>query len=342
MFDLLVNVTYKILCLFAKRKYVVFLVNFNSDVYGNLTIIHKRVSQCIKTKSILLKSDGVLSYVRELYLIANAKIVVVDCTHWLIAKININKYTKIIYIGHGGGVFKKMGYANSNNIKRNCASKLRKLYGQYSYVLATTDQFDLEIMQNYRIRSSQIIYCGLPRTDVLVNNGNIDIEENSVFIAPSYFTNSNGIRSINLDIEALDRVVKHNHLKVYISIHPDMRTKINIPVGWRLVARKAIYEKLLKSEIFITDTSSLMFDFSCTRRPIIVIKGINDVSDNIWNFNNINKYVNVCKNMDELQELINNKELLKKSDSFFNKFMGYCNGQSAVMMGNFIVREYLK
>ncbi|MED9196652.1 CDP-glycerol glycerophosphotransferase family protein, partial [Escherichia marmotae] len=345
MNDLLLRVIYVLFSSLLRKRRITFASNFDRDIYLNLNALHEAVKKSgIKTKNTILFRcpDTLWNRIRSLFVIAQSKVLVVDCSHYLVSKILISKKTKIVYVGHGGGCLKKMGYSRPSYRKRT-PDKEKKLYGQYSYVLSTTSMFDENICINYNVTHKQLLRIGLPRTDILFRREN-DIKnqlihERIILFAPSYSL-INGTRGYLWNFEFFDIIAQRLGYKVWFSPHPDTPPSQSIPSNWFDCSQKKLYEKIHIPVALVTDVSSIMFDFCITSKPIL-IGDFYDSDADTWIPKTELPGVNICKDYDDIHRFLSNLTLTKSSNELFQQQMDRCDGNACDNFVRFIKRELL-
>ena len=339
---LVVNLLYRIFSLFRKKSEVVFACNFMHDIYHNLSAIHTQFREKNteeRVRYLTLNKSSIISILSNIWHIAAAKIIVVDCTHWVICKIDVSRQSKLIYLGHGGGVYKKMGYAKISAPRLHSEeTTIRRKYGQFNYVCTTTEYFKDKICLNYHIKENQILCLGLPRTDLIFSNIKSRSKHSkiTVLLAPSFLEVGRSERRINWDFDSLDNELSKINVKVIISIHPDIRKEVKIPESWINASEIGYPYFLLDSDILITDNSSLMFDFSCTKRPVILLLDNEINCEENWPTIDYESDVTVCCDLSRINTIIQKALELKTSESLFKKQMNACNGYSTENLCNFI------
>lgn len=308
-----------------KKEKVVFACNFSNDIYGNLLETYNQLKKSHPDVLIVYRPRTILEYLKEITLFGCAKLIVVDCSHWLVSNVNISKNTKIVYIGHGGGCFKKMGYATKNTANRKDCKKVNKLYGQYSYVLSTTAKFDQQIAENFNVSLNSIICCGLPRTDRLFSK-KYSRQQSIILFAPSFYLEKDGRRTYNWEFEQLAKIAALAGFTVWFSTHPDT-PKSDIPKDWVDCSDFSYQKKLQVPSLLITDQSSLMFDFCVTGKPIL-LSNLSSAVDT-WIPANELHGVNLCRSYQELYEKLINVDTLQSSFSLYDQQMNRCKGNSS-------------
>lgn len=332
---IVLNLIYKFLCLINRQVKVVLACNFERDIYLNLTCLYNQLLEKDigkKTEFLLSNSKTILSLLKQLWVFSKSKIIFVDCSHWVVSKLRINPNTKLIYVGHGGGVYKKMGYA-ANHDRKIPDFKKKLLYGQFSYVVATTKNFDQQICLNYSLDPDQILHIGLPRTDMLFSSTPAYSYNKKLLLAPS-FIREKGVRRYQWDFNKLKYIL--SSYEVWISLHPDVQQRPLIPENWKVFDSTTHYEDLRDFDILITDGSSIMFDFSITKKPVILFDF--SIRKNIWSDVKL-EGLNIVHDYSDLKLMIDSNSLIH-SDLLYRNQMSCCTGKSSKKLINFSIGLY--
>lgn len=340
MIEFILTIIYRIFASIFSQKYITFACNFERDIYSNLSLLYSEKSGDCRYKFLFHSRKTSFSLLREIFVISRSKILIVDCSHWLISKVFCSDKTKIIYIGHGGGCYKKMGFGKIVCCHKNDL-KLRKLYGQFDYVLSTSESYDNLVAKNYGITEESILKAGLPRTDLLfieplINDRCID---KVILFAPTFVETLYGRGySSAWDFSVLDQLAYEEGYQVIFSPHPDVKDSIKLPERWLTAVGKSYLEIIRMSSILITDRSSIMFDFSLFGKPIIIMD--NDSYSNLWLRPSELKGVNIAKELLEIKQLLHNCKHLSSSKPLAEQQMSRCQGQSVFKITKFIQKVY--
>jgi CDP-glycerol glycerophosphotransferase len=135
--------------------------------------------------------------------------------------------------------------------------------------------------------NGEILECGFPKNDVLINNPkninekvhkyfNLEQNTNIVLYAPT-FRNNFDMDSYDLDYESILNALRsktHKNWIFLIRLHPNIAEKSVFLSYNNLILDASLYddmqELLLASNILITDYSGTMFDFSLMRKPVFL------------------------------------------------------------------------
>lgn len=329
MVELILQLLYECFSVFRKKQLTVFAVNFSEDRYLNLTAVFYAAKHIgIHSKFLLKKSSSPVAVLSALWTLAGARIIVVDCSHWIVSKVWISNKTHVVYLGHGGGAFKRMGFerpiaARLSNEKR------MKLYGQFSEALSTSPECDERICANFRLSSEAVLKAGLPRTDALLAalREKPSVKPLPVLLFAPSFRESKSGRCYLWNFNAVNEVARRAGLTVWFSPHPDVPLPKGIPMGWVDCSSLSYVERIMRPAVLLTDRSSLMFDFSVTGKPVVLME--ERASEDLWIAAKELEGVNLCRGYDELSVVLSSLQEAKPSRALFIQQMRRSRGNSA-------------
>lgn len=182
-----------------------------------------------------------------------------------------------------GTPLKKMGYdqyqTNPNQMKR-----LKLQTNAWDYFISP-NTYSTEIFRRAFLYSGKILETGYPRNDVLINKPaskvnkvkeyfNISPEKKVILYAPTFRDwDEKSYHDTLRDIQILSRQVDKNTI-VLLRLHYLLASKVSKMLLPNHIIDTSNYadiqELYLISDVLITDYSSVMFDFSLLRRPIIL------------------------------------------------------------------------
>ncbi len=188
---------------------------------------------------------------------------------------------------HGGGPYKKTGNALYSN--KWYEKEMRMHRKNTKYILSSCKMFtDIEA-KAMLFEESACIPSGMPRNDIFFTRNEIirkkvfeycKISDDSklVLFAPTFrtnpkdYTDSKKYHATDLDIERLinnlNKRFGNNNWKIGIRLHPKLRdVELDITNIINLTKYPDIQELLYTADILITDYSSLMWDYSLTKKP---------------------------------------------------------------------------
>ena len=187
------------------------------------------------------------------------------------------EYITFICLGHGVNYFKPFLYKDYYGYKR------------YNKIILPSETI-IEIAKKYGWNEDNIIKIGLPRWDLFDNyHNNIKILSNEtklinkyIFImftwrglikgkdiSPYYFNNILKI----LNNYELNMALKKNNVFILISLHHNLLYMENLIKSnnfIKYIKQEDILESLIKSNLIISDFSSVIFDFIYQKKPFII------------------------------------------------------------------------
>ena len=268
-------------------------------------------------------------------------------------------YITHICVGHGVSILKPFLYSANEYYG----------YTQYNKILLPPSTRIISIAKQHGWKEENIIKISLPKWDKYYNKQLSSIrgkiKRNSIFIMftwrqmndnsniSNYYID-NIIKLIN-NIQLIETLEKKN-ISLYFTVHHKFRQlvdKFKTSKFIEYINEKDIFECLSKTNLVVTDFSSIIFDMICRKKPyVIYIPDANDPQiKNIYNsnyYNNIellkNNSFNFLNIYDELNDAItkilyyiNNDFKLEENMIHFYKSFSFESGNNTK---KFI--EYLK
>ncbi len=257
---------------------------------------------------------------RALYELATAKVWIDNCRKFFYPPKRKGQY--YIQTWHGGIALKKI----EKDAEQNLDPQYVKMAVQDSKMIdlfISNSKFCSHMYKNSFWYDGEILECGSPRCDILINGNdsikkkikehyNINYNANLLLYAPTFRSNLN-TDVYNIDfyrvIEALKNKYK-GEWKILVRLHPNVSDK-NAFIEYNSSIINAtyyddMYELLLASDILITDYSSTMFEFSLSYKPVFLYAPDVDnyINDRGFYFDINSLPYELAKNNDQLLEII--------------------------------------
>ena len=310
------------------------------DVYE----LYKNFNSNIKIP-IIFDNTFINGYFLEKYLdiVLRLKVVISGAKIYSIDNLFYNiDYITYICLGHGITLFKDFLY------KDYYSSKI------YNKIVLPPSQIIISNAKKYGWNDKNIIKIGLPRWDILTLNENYytfqnlsELNNNSIFAMFSWrnlkinqtiskFYLKNIFKLINN--QNLNKVLKDNNITFYYSLHHMIEYYKNIfqlNKNISYINQEKITECLLKSNLVISDFSSIIFDYIAKNKPYIIyvpdandpnignkydehyFKLINDLRNGNIKF--LNRFFNVNDTINKIIYYIVNKFKLETNMQIFYK-----------------------
>lgn len=203
-----------------------------------------------------------------------------------ISYLPLRKNQIVINTWHGGGPYKKTGIDMSSNKYqyKQTALNAKKI----TYMLSTAKNFDDFESKSLLLKPSQLVPTGYPRIDIFFHDNKhlykkvkdyykIDYNKKIILYAPT-FRDTNidtapdrKLPELNIDYKNVCSTLQQKFGGDWIfayRLHPKLSNVFENPAGtFNFSDYPDMQELLYISDVVITDYSSLMWDYSFTKRP---------------------------------------------------------------------------
>lgn len=221
---------------------------------------------------------------RALYELATAKIWIDNCRKFFYPPKRKGQY--YIQTWHGGVALKQIEKDAENNLSISYVEEA-KHDSSMANLFVSNSNFCTNMYQSAFWYNGEILECGSPRCDILINrcNGidkkvreyfNLEANKRILTYAPTFRVDSN-TNIYNIEFEKLISVLENKfggEWVILVRLHPNISDKDNFMNYSSNVLNATsyddMYELLGVSDMLITDYSSTMFEFSFTHKPVFL------------------------------------------------------------------------
>ena len=218
-------------------------------------------------------------------------------------------------------------------------------------------KYSTEIFKKCFWYDGEILEIGTPRNDFLLTikekkirgiKDNLDIGDEKILLYAPTFRKDNNLDVYNVDYERLLNGLEKKYnckWKILLRLHPhliNIMPEIKLENVINVTRYDDIQELLAISDILISDYSSLMFDFTITKRPcFLYVPDLEEYQskDRKLYFNVKELPFKIAKSNDELIDKIvnfSNEEYNKSLELFLNKIGSYENGKASQKIAELI------
>ena len=276
---------YKVfLILPVNNKKVLFIEGANEKFSGNNLEIFKKLYKLKKYEFIYItlfefRPKNIKSYsfynIVSLYHLATAKYLFANTAFY--SFLPLKKEQKDIQLWHGAGAFKKFGFDISNTTS-------------YKYdsitLLSVSSNKIIDIYANaFRISKEKVKNLGLPRADIFFKEEEKqrvreefyknypELKNKKIILyAPTFRDTEKNKFNLKLDIELMKENLEGLNYILLLKLHPGIKSK-DIQVDNKFSYNFSDYSNtadlLIVSDILISDYSSIIFEFSIMKKPIL-------------------------------------------------------------------------
>lgn len=277
------------------RHRVLFASRLISEMSGNLKVVHERMVERgldrdhdleVMLKPGLTERWRFIDRFRLARAVAIADVIVLDDSFLPLTWVTLSPAVRIIQLWHAAGAFKTVGYSRSGLPDPNV-----RAHKAYTHAIVSSE-FDVPFYaEAFGIPEERVIPTGIPRMDRFFDEGAratglmaaraaFPASEGrmTILFAPTY--RGDTIREASYDFEQLDYAALHalcveRDAVVIIRMHPFVLEPLHIPEQFRdrLLDGSAdavdVNDLLFAVDLVITDYSSIVFEYSTLRRPML-------------------------------------------------------------------------
>jgi CDP-ribitol ribitolphosphotransferase / teichoic acid ribitol-phosphate polymerase len=279
----------------TSRTRILFTSRLISDMSGNIQVVYDRMLErgldrdldiVTMLKPGLTERWSFPDRFRLARAIASADVIVLDDSFPPINWVKLRPDVRLIQLWHAAGAFKTVGQSRFGTPDPNV-----RVHPPYSAAIVSS-AFDVPFYaEAFGIPEAQVIPTGIPRMDRFFDeharaaglaaaraaypatNGRL-----TILFAPTY--RGDTIPEATYDFDRLDYAGLHavcveRDAVVIIKMHPFVRERLAIPAAFRdrlldgSVAPVDVNDLLFAVDLLITDYSSIVFEYSTLRRPML-------------------------------------------------------------------------
>lgn len=354
-----------------KEEQVLFLSDVRAEMGGNFAFVENAMPSTLHSKY-YLKADrrdffGFADLIRLSYDISTSKYILLEDYFRYISYMRVREGQQLCQLWHAAGAYKKFGYSRAGN---NEKIKIHKGYRKYTKVIVSAAPIRKDYAEAFGISEDKVQATGVPRTDVFFDETYISKTRESLYqefpalkdrkvvlFAPTY----RGLRAEDagydfdrLDLDRLYEALRDEYVFVF-KWHPAAYNNIRRGAVKAydltkygdffldLSAERDINDLLFVTDILVTDYSSVIFDYSLRRKPIIYftydLEKYNDGRGMYYSFDEY-VYGPVVRTTDALIEAIRHPECdAEQYAAFYEKFMAACDGHATERTCNWLFKD---
>jgi CDP-ribitol ribitolphosphotransferase len=278
---------------------VLFVSGGATAIGGNLKVVRDRMVERgldreYDLRTTLRKDPGRQpTHLKDLSIrwsLAGADVILVDGSRpRTLHEVDLESDVRVIQLWHASGAFKAVGYSRVGR-KRGSDPWSRK-HKNYTHVIVSSERDVLFYAEAFGIPEDRVVATGIPRMDRFFDER---LQASGRAAALAAYPEADGRMTIlfaptyrrgadwgceypleRIDYAALHAVCVEKDAVAIIRMHPFARTDLKIPDAYRdrlldgLRSAVDVNDLLLLVDLLITDYSSILFEFSTLRRPML-------------------------------------------------------------------------
>lgn len=266
----------------------------------------------------------------------------IECKKSAIVIINDNNYvistrkpknTKVIQVWHATGAVKCFG----NQIQRQYPVK------NYDAVLCGSSYWKPIYARAFGVQENQVYCTGMPRIDELIADSSQKTEDfykkypqcrnkKCILYAPTFRGNIiDGLKIDPLDLEVLEQKLGDEYIILY-KLHPLLQDQVCKAKTAIDVKQEDLYTLMHVSECMISDYSSIIFDYSLLKKPLIsYVPDLESYKETIGLNIKYDEFPgDICASVQDVYQAIMNIDSYdyQKLEAFQKKYIVYKDGMN--------------
>ena len=230
-----------------------------------------------------------IDYLKSIYHLATSKYVIVDNYYGFLAATNFKPEVECVQLWHASGAIKKFGLEDSSVQFRTKRAKERflKVYSRFHKIIVGSDTMAQYFMNAFGVKGENILRTGIPRTDFFYNQNEKErifnhlTKQNEllwtkkvILYAPTYRDQELNRFKLEMDLDRMYAELSDEYVLV-LRLHPaiknveDYNKKYPGFVLNYSASEYDINDLLIVADVLITDYSSILYEFSLLKKPMI-------------------------------------------------------------------------
>ena len=201
--------------------------------------------------------------------------------------LDIRKETEVIQLWHAAGAFKKFSYSALEGTDANTEDFERKAHKNYTKVICSSEEIRPFYAEAFNVPESKVYALGTPRTDKLFDEAyqqeiqthflesHPEIKGRKIVTyAPTFRGGAKERQTFKNELDISEFVERFSSEYVLVvKMHPSVKNGIKI--DRRLsndvldLSSMDMNDLLICTDILVTDYSSVIFDYSIMKKPMI-------------------------------------------------------------------------
>lgn len=372
--DLKLKFYVKMFRLFNKRKktgkQIFFTSGSRAEIGGNEEFIYKKMLErgldkqykfvfdfksSIKIKYNFFKMIG---FIRKL---ATSDVILIDDYYPEIYKFDYDKSVKIFQVWHACGAFKSLGLERMT--KPGAPPINTRVHKCYTHVPVSSMHSAFHHQEAFGINLDKFYPVGVPRTDIFFDEEykketcqkmyeEIPMAKTAkrvIMYAPTFRgnnANNAGFPMEKIDLEKFGELCKRTDSCLIIKMHPFVTEPVQIPPQYAdcivdATSYREVNDILFITDVLITDYSSIIYEFSLLRRPMLFYAFDQIMYENSRDFYEPYEDIvpgTIIKDMDTLIEKLEKEDYdTERLEWFIQKNFTYTDGKATDRVVDLII-----
>lgn len=359
---------FKIFRLAPLQQKTVMLASFGDNIEYAAAEVKKQTS----SKIIILKEPGcsrtfestasdrileftplkAVSFLKGIYHLATARYVFVDNYHVVLAACNFRAPVKCTQVWHANGAVKYFGCRDKTikNRPDSAHKRFGEVYSRFHHIAVSSNEMAYIFGEAFGADDSSILKTGVPRTDFFYNTKAVEEAAGETLMAlpetkgkkillyaPTFRDDEFDVKNIHLDIDTMKKQLSSDY-HLLLKLHPAVKLTgfKNDEFVTDVSGGFDINSLLAAADILITDYSSIPFEFSILKKPMIFFPyDLKEYEKSRGLWFNYQSYMPgpIAFSTEEIINTVKNNNFdMQKIKAFNNQWNKYSDGHSAARL----------
>jgi teichoic acid glycerol-phosphate primase len=241
-----------------------------------------------ETTIIPFETPNIIDWFKSLYHLSTSKVIIIDNYFALLSAISFKHKVECIQIWHAAGALKTFGLEDKSVVTRSKAAQKRfkRVYDRFDKVVVGCEEMADIFIESFDLIPEKILRTGIPRTDFFYQEKLLEQSKEAlekkypimagkkrILYAPTFRDQQLEEYDVKLDIERMYHTLKDDYL-LLIKLHPAVKTRLPYQEMYPdfvidFSHQKSINEILVIADYLISDYSSVPFEYSLLKKPMI-------------------------------------------------------------------------
>jgi teichoic acid glycerol-phosphate primase len=239
--------------------------------------------------ALLFEIRHFIHWVRAVFHLATCRYLFIDNYFGFLAAVTFKKEVQCIQLWHASGAMKKFGLEDESVKTRseNAKQRFLQVYSKFNQVVVGSDIMAEIFMKSFHLKRENILPSGIPRTDFyfneeakrkavasLIHKHPVLKEKKVILYAPTYRDYQLEHFNLVLEIEKMARELGTEYILI-LRLHPAIKKIVDYSTRYPDFVVDLSYDQyeindlLVAADYLITDYSSIPYEFSLLRKPMI-------------------------------------------------------------------------
>ena len=270
---------------------ILFLTNKDAELSGSFMPVYKEIREQYPDaviKCYFKKGKRNFSEMNHLLRdVATAKIIFLDDYYRQLYGLQTSPKTEVVQLWHAAGAFKKFGFSSIGSLDSNTPEFETRAHQNYTKVICSSEEIRPHYADAFNTKLENVLALGTPRTDKLFDESYQEMIRAEFFgahpeiagrkvvtYAPTFRGGAKERQKFinHFDIRRFRNMFSEDYILI-VKMHPSVKNGIyiydDLAEDVLNLSDMDMNDLLLCTDILITDYSSVIFDYSILKKPMI-------------------------------------------------------------------------